>query len=380
MTNDLGCVNDHYFVNGQQWNLNGVFGINYCAARSITTGNPNIIVAVFDQGIVRGHPDIVNIHSNSYDTETLTSPSQLYYVHPTGLNHGTPVAGIIGASSNNGIGIAGVAPNCRLMDISNKLNIDPLSREKRANGINWAWRNGASVINNSWSSSVAFSVIDEAIDSALQYGRGGRGTVVVFCTGNNSNPTVNYPAYVNSDIIAVGSTTSNGQRAGSSNYGDALDIVAPGELIRTTDVIDYRTEMGTSFAAPHVSAVAALILSVNPNLTQKQVADIIKSTARKVGPYTYSNTPGRPNGTWNNEMGHGLLDAGAAVAKAVCLRNIHGATISNFQSYTSGNCIVDVQNTTVTPTGTLNIRATERVNIGPGFNVQQGGSLTIEVP
>ncbi|MDR3011667.1 MAG: hypothetical protein LBU70_00425 [Chitinispirillales bacterium] len=91
-------------------------------------------------------------------------------------------------------------------------------------------------------------------------------------------------------------------------------------------------------------------------------------------------TPGRPNGTWNNEMGYGLVDAHAAVSKAMCWRNIHNVTISNTQSFVTGNCVVDIQNTTVTPTGTLNVRASERVNVSPSFTVQPGGNFTIQTP
>ena len=69
----------------------------------------------------------------------------------------------------------------------------------------------------------------------------------------------------------------------------------------------YATQDGTSFAAPQVSAVAALILSVNPNLTAQQVRNIIESTAQKVGGYAYTNTSGRPNGTWDDEMGYGYF-------------------------------------------------------------------------
>ncbi|WP_339612149.1 S8 family serine peptidase [uncultured Xanthomarina sp.] len=109
--------------------------------------------------------------------------------------------------------------------------------------------------------------------------------------------------------------------------GDELDIMAPGTYIPTTDPTingwvseDYYFDfLGTSAAAPHVSAVAGLILSVNPNLTNLQVNDIIESTAQKVNEntlYSYQNHTNRPNGTWNNEMGYGLVDAHAAVVLA----------------------------------------------------------------
>ena len=116
-----------------------------------------------------------------------------------------------------------------------------------------------------------------------------------------------------------------GHRASFSNYGSELDVVAPGVNIPTTDLLgnsgyaptDYNLAFeGTSAACPHVSAIASLILSINPNLTNSQVSDIIESTARKIGGYSYNTNINRPNGTWNNEMGYGLVNAEAAVIAA----------------------------------------------------------------
>ena len=123
---------------------------------------------------------------------------------------------------------------------------------------------------------------------------------------------------------------------------------------------------GTSAACPHVAGVAALILSINPTLTQKQVRDIIESTARKVGSYSYATTTGRPNGTWNNEMGYGLIDAYEACKKA-CKVELHSITID--PSAQINACTIDVKNATV-PTGkTLELKATEKLTINDGFEV-----------
>jgi|GEM_PF-6703157 len=104
-----------------------------------------------------------------------------------------------------------------------------------------------------------------------------------------------------------------------SSYGANLDIVAPGSNIYSTSLNNkYGVGSGTSFAAPQVSGVAALILSVNPNLSPLEVRNIIECTAQKVNPeiYDYEINPKRPNGTWNREMGYGLLDAYAALLAA----------------------------------------------------------------
>jgi hypothetical protein len=108
------------------------------------------------------------------------------------------------------------------MSISNSLAGNPNARMYRACGFNFAYQNGAAVISNSWSSSVQYDVIDDAINNALTYGRNGLGCVIVFSSGNDNAPAVNYPVNSNPAIIAVGANTSIGSRASFSNYGNEL--------------------------------------------------------------------------------------------------------------------------------------------------------------
>jgi subtilisin family serine protease len=330
--NLLACTNDTYF--NDQWGLkntgqyNGTAGIDIkmCNAWQISTGS-NVVVAVLDQGIELDHPDLAaNIYSQSYDTENATSPSIVRG------NHGTACAGIAGAISNNNAGIAGVAPNSTLMSISNNLGIPTtLMKQQLAGGINWAWQHGADVISNSWAHyDLAGDYIIDAVNNATSQGRNGLGCVLAFCT-QNWNSSVAYPATL-PNVIAVGAMSPCGERKSlsscdneywwGSNYGQELDVVAPGVFVSTTDrqgdngynysglTTDYSNRdytqwfNGTSAATPHVSGVAALVLSVNPYLTELQVRDIIENTAQKVGGYNYQTTSGHPNGTWNNEMGY----------------------------------------------------------------------------
>lgn len=346
----VDCVNDAHF--SDQWNLNntaqyeGTSGtdIHICDAWDLITGCNDITVAVLDQGFEMDHPDLTNISTLSYDTPTGASPSQIRG------DHGTACAGIIGATADNNQGIAGVASGCQLMSISHTLTLAINTPQELADGINWAWQNGADVISNSWGhSSLASTFIDDAIDNALTLGRNRLGGVVVFATGND-NGSVQYPANSNPDIIAVGAMSMCGERKSpnscdgedwGSNYGNELDVVAPGVLIPTTDRQgnngynpniaihtlnggnkvnhDYNDDdytvwfNGTSSACPQVAGVAALILSVNPGLTQDEVRNAIEATCTKVGSYNYSTVTGRTNGTWNNEVGYGCLNAYAAV-------------------------------------------------------------------
>jgi serine protease len=176
--------------------------INICDAWDITTGSNNIIVAVLDHGIELEHPDLGNIHPISFDSETYTSPSLLRGPH------GTACAGIIGATKDNNIGIAGIVPDAPLMSVSNTLTFGINLIQSLADGINWSWENGASVISNSWGhNSLQDVLIDDAIDDALSFGRNGLGTVVVFIT-HNQNSQVVYPANSHPDILTVGAYES----------------------------------------------------------------------------------------------------------------------------------------------------------------------------
>lgn len=293
--------------------------IKICGAWNCTKGDSSIIVAVVDDGVQLDHPDLINMTSLSYDAHTGTSPSIQRG------SHGTPCAGIIGAA-HSGIANAGIAPNVQLMSVSIVYGSGGSTPAAFADAINFAWQNGADVISNSWSYDAWWTtVIEDAIADAIEYGRGGKGTTVVFSAGN-SNGAISNPAGLNPDILVVGAgspcgerkspTSCDGETGWGGSYGAQLDVTAPGVLVPTTTIYSgyTRTFNGTSAAAPHVAGVAALLYSLNPDLTREEVADAIEQSAQKVGSYTYSNTTGRPNGNWNSEMGYGLLDAAAAVA------------------------------------------------------------------
>ena len=268
------------------------------------------------------------------------------------------------------------------MSISNTLMGNPDSRQKRADAINFACNNGAAVISNSWGSSVKYQVIDDAISNALRNGRSGKGCVVVFASGNDYQSTVGYPANCNPEVIAVGAISSSGMRASFSNYGSALDVVAPGEdVITTTTNSGYSSAIsGTSFACPLVAGVAALVLSVNPDLTQKQVADIIESTAKKCGNYSYTTQSGHTNGTWNNQMGYGLVDAYAAVIKA---KNTGSTVYFNDKTVTTDTVIsgdeISATNVTVKNNAKLTFTNAKSIIITQPFTVELTSSLELSL-
>ncbi len=310
-------INDKYF--NQQWNLNGNNSINWNNVKDIANGS-GVTIGVFDEGIEPLHEDLnSNLIVGVYDTKSKNAnlPKVVYGTH------GTRVTGIIAATIGNGKGICGIAHKSNLFNIANPLVGTPDLIQQLANGFSYA-SSFCDVINCSWSgNALKSSLIDNAIHLYCEtWGRKGKGTIVVFSSGNDRMGYVNSPGCDNNYAIRVGASTKNGKRLAESNFGDALDVVAPGEDILTINLPTeedpqlYNRFGYTSGAAPHVSAVAALILSVNPNLTANEVKEIIESTAQKVGGYLYSHYTARPNGKWNPEMGYGLVDAYAAVIEA----------------------------------------------------------------
>ena len=335
------CVNDPNF--SQQWNLlntgqNGSsyagLDVNYCDAHAITSGNSSVTIALIDVGVDSTHEDLPATMSR-YDILSQLNKNFLYDTI------GTATAGVIGAITNNSVGVAGIAPGCSLMSIS--VPKDPvMTTYYLAEAIMYATEHGASVINAPWYSILHAEYIDDAIKCALNQGRNGKGCVVVFGSGNLGTPVM-YPAENQEDILVVGAMSPCGERKNSyscdgmsfwaSAYGEKLDVVAPGVAIVSTDTVGHHSTTnsytasfwGTSASCAQVSAVAGLVLSINPNLTQKEVGEIICSTAQKVGSYSYDSVA--PYGQWDFEMGYGLVDAYAAVKKAqLSLIEIDGPT------------------------------------------------------
>ena len=358
----------------KQWGLNKM---NLCDAWDITKGKADVIVAVLDQGVDQNHKEFANNYSPlSYDIANGKSPSVVRG------NHGTHVGGIIGANHNN-IQIAGVAPQSTILSISHSLSISPTISSQLATGISYARTHGAAVINNSWGDQGGYfeelhsTVLEDAINTAIKSGRNGKGMVVVFASGNYNIPTVDYPASFSPDILVVGSIDSSNKRSSFSSYGTCVDVVAPGSDIWSTLPNNQTGNMsGTSMAAPHVAGLAALIISVNPNLTGKEVVDIIEKTAQKVGGYAYSTVSNRPNGTWNNEMGYGLCNAFAAVSTAGGdIITFNDKTVSSTQTVTGW--IITSENVTVTNGAKLTFNAGESVTIKTPFTVNTGSQIEI---
>ena len=331
-----------------------------------------------DTGVDQNHKEFANNYSSlSYDLHNKSSPS---VVRGT---HGTHVAGIA-AANHNAIQIAGVAPLVSILSISHGLTISPTVSGELASGFGYATYRGADVMNNSWGDQggefydvMHSTILEDAITSALTSGRDGKGMVVVFASGNKYKNGADYPGSFHPDILVVGSITSTGDRPAYSSYGDKLDVVAPGSDIWSTypnNTVGYNS--GTSMAAPHVSGIASLILSQNPNLTRKEVVDIIERTARKVGDYSYTTNSGRPNGAWNTYMGYGLVDAySALVASMNDIVYFSNQTVRS--DVTINGWRIISENVTITNNAKVKFKATKDITINRPFALDIGSYLEI---
>lgn len=375
----LTCSNDPMF--SQQWGLHNSsytgIDISASSAWNYSTGK-NIKIAFLDTGVDMNHLDLVsNISSLSYDTESGTSPSVCYW------DHGTHCAGIAAAIRNNGIQIAGVAPESEIISISNTLDESTNDQLKLADGIVWAYQHGVDIINNSWYHPFPHPAIDEAIFDAFRYGRQGKGCIVVFCSGNFHNNYVCYPARCNDTILVVGAVNSMGSKPYFSNYGSKLDIVAPGVDILSTlpnDSVGYMD--GTSMACAFVSGVAALVLEQNSELTVTQVNSIICSNAKKIPGVNFNLI--RPDGTWNEEYGYGLVDAYNSVINTPHIVYLQNDTITGTRVVSADSIYVgrNVTNTieygdVILGQGNITLKA-NYIEIKNSTTVPLGTTLNIE--
>jgi subtilisin family serine protease len=272
-----------------QWHLPKM---NVDQAWDISRGSSNVRIAVIDSGVDADHVDLASKLVGGYNTidnNTNTNDDD---------GHGTHVAGIAAAATDNGLGVAGVCANCRIMPIK-AMNASGIGYTSDiAEGIRWAADNGARVINLSLSSTSNSTAMASAVNYAFN-----KGCVIVAAAGNDGGNVTSYPA-ANDNVIAVAATDFNNNRASFSNFGSFVDLAAPGvSILSTTNDGGYGYKQGTSMATPNVAGVAALLLSFNSQLTPAQVEQTLKSTALDLG------SAGR-----DDYYGNGLVNAFAAIS------------------------------------------------------------------
>ena len=229
-----------------QW---GMVKVQAPQAWEVTTGSSSINIAILDTGVDLDHPDLANkVISNVNFSNSATMDD----VH----GHGTHVAGIAAAMTNNGVGVAGLGYTATIMNVKVLGDTGAGAYSWIVSGIIWAVDNGAEVINMSLGGSSASSTLEAAINYAWS-----KGVVVVAAAGNYGNTAPLYPAYY-TNCIAVAATDSLDRLAGWSNYGDWVDVAAPGVgIYATLKNNGYGYKSGTSMASPHVAGLAALVFT-----------------------------------------------------------------------------------------------------------------------
>jgi len=259
--------------------------IHATAAWEETTGLAHIVIAVIDTGVDLTHPDLKNkIKGPGYDFvngDTDASDDN---------GHGTMVAGIAAAETDNYEGIAGVSWNSKILPVKVLDQAGEGNSAAIVNGILWAANNGAQILNLSF----GMPAKDNALEEALKYAYETKGAFIAAAAGND-NTAVSYPAAYDRYVCAVAATDYLDLRATWSNFGAEVDVAAPGVNIISTFPValtpagfpSYKFDSGTSLACAYVAGLAALVRGLKPSLTPADVANIIRYAADDVNAAVY---------------------------------------------------------------------------------------------
>lgn len=335
-----------------QW---GLSNINAPAAWNYFSTGSNIVVAIVDDAIERTHSDLspnlwVNsgeIAGNGIDDDNngyiddingydVASDDNNPNPPSASFGHGTHVAGIVSARSNNGIGVASIGYSCKLMCVKSTTTASQVTNGY--DGIVYAAVSGAHVINMSWGGPTYSTTAQNVIDYAYN-----EGCILIAAAGNDDVETQFYPAAYN-HVVSVAATTSSNTKASFSNYGTWVSVSAPGNNIYSTTVGNsYGNKSGTSMASPMVAGLCGLMKSLNPSMPNDDIVNCLLTTAQNID---------AQNPSYIGKLGSGRIDAAAAMAcVASSLNNPPVADFSaNFTSISAGGSVQFTDLSTYNPT------------------------------
>jgi thermitase len=280
--------------NDPDWGLQyGLVNIRAPQGWDLSRGPSSVTIAIVDTGVDLNHLDLIGKLVAGYDFVNNDADPQ------DDNGHGTHVAGIAAASTNNALGIAGVSWGARIMPVKVLNASGGGTYANTATGVIWAVDHGAQVINLSLGGTGPSSVLEDAINYAHS-----KGAVVVAAAGNGGTNFVLYPArYPN--VIAVARTDS-GNNWDGSNYGPEVDLAAPGTSIYSTVIGGYDYKSGSSMATGFVSGLAAVLMGVSGNTSPDLIESQMETTALDI---EFSG--------WDEYTGAGLIQMDAAIQQAL---------------------------------------------------------------
>lgn len=395
-------------------------------AWALTMGSEDIVIAVIDRGVTSDHPDLPNsrqvrLNGSNFGSGDINDPS------PTNnQNHGNACAGIIAATANNNEGITGIAPLCKIMPVRTD---ESSTCSQIANAILFANTNGANIISNSWGYNTTINDFSPAIIYAMEYVTD-HNSLILFAAGNTASHVNGNDGYVMfpanhkmQGMLTIGASDRNDQQSDYSPTDTCIDIVAPshkaypytynpdnysytgipGENLDMwtidipgnsgynpwpsdqpsyitigytlpdtgTNYLSYTGLFGgTSYACPVVAGVAALVLSMNPELSPQNVCNVLTSSADKVGGYTY-NTNGKCD-----QMGYGRVNANNAVWM-VCDTTFYVNKQVNTGVNTVVGCDIYMENVVIHNNATLKVRPRNDLKIDNRLYVAPNSVLDI---
>jgi subtilisin family serine protease len=301
------------------------------AAWDVVTGSSDVIVAIIDTGINKDLADFAGRIVSPYNALNQRTDWPEWRDN---AGHGTAVAAVAVSQGNDAEGMAGVAWNVKIMPVK-IADTAGTTDYVLADGIYWAVDHGADVINISFAGSDSTNVEIAAVNYALDHG-----VTVVAAAGNSYPAGIAYPAGLHG-VIAVGATTPTDSRASFSSTGPEIDLAAPGTEILSHKLGDtgwgWASWSGTSFAAPEVTGVVALMKSLDSSLTPAQITSVLTSTADDLGAIG-----------WDSSFGWGMVDADEAVAQ------VYGGS-STTTSASTTTTTAGTTTTTLPPTTTTTV-------------------------